>query len=96
MEPPSSSRCQLYGSALHSLAVCSSELLRPAVAASPYLVNMGSYDKTGPAADISMMGYASAEQCATGIYFRASVSRCELIIAESASSALMPAWRRSL
>jgi neutral ceramidase len=27
---------------------------------------MGNYDITGPAADVSMMGYASAEKIATG------------------------------
>jgi neutral ceramidase len=43
----------------------------PAVsAASPYLVGMGSYDITGPAADVNMMGYASSEQIAAGIHFR--------------------------
>ncbi|RLM92607.1 hypothetical protein C2845_PM08G19420 [Panicum miliaceum] len=42
----------------------------PALAATPYLVGMGSYDITGPAADVNMMGYASAEQIASGIHFR--------------------------
>jgi len=42
----------------------------PALAASPYLVGMGSYDITGPAADVNMMGYASSEQIAAGIHFR--------------------------
>jgi neutral ceramidase len=31
---------------------------------------MGSYDITGPAADVNMMGYANAEQIASGIHFR--------------------------
>ncbi|KAL6614881.1 hypothetical protein ACP70R_037151 [Stipagrostis hirtigluma subsp. patula] len=35
-----------------------------------YLVGMGSYDITGPAADVNMMGYANAEQIASGIHFR--------------------------
>lgn len=47
----------------------------PAVSAaaaspSPYLVGVGSYDITGPAADVNMMGYANAEQIASGIHFR--------------------------
>jgi neutral ceramidase len=37
---------------------------------SPYLVGMGSYDITGPAADVNMMGYADTEQIAAGIHFR--------------------------
>ncbi|VAI12260.1 unnamed protein product [Triticum turgidum subsp. durum] len=31
---------------------------------------MGSYDITGPAADVNMMGYANAEQVTSGIHFR--------------------------
>ncbi|PWZ45674.1 putative galacturonosyltransferase 11 [Zea mays] len=42
----------------------------PALSDSPYLVGMGSYDITGPAADVNMMGYANAEQIASGIHFR--------------------------
>ncbi|XP_062206201.1 neutral ceramidase [Phragmites australis] len=42
----------------------------PALTASPYLVGMGSYDITGPAADVNMMGYANTEQIASGIHFR--------------------------
>ncbi|KAG9453271.1 hypothetical protein H6P81_006175 [Aristolochia fimbriata] len=37
---------------------------------SPYLVGLGSYDITGPAADVNMMGYANAEQTASGVHFR--------------------------
>ncbi|KAM0843246.1 hypothetical protein ACQ4PT_057838 [Festuca glaucescens] len=37
---------------------------------SPYLVGMGSYDITGPAADVNMMGYANTEHIASGIHFR--------------------------
>ena len=37
---------------------------------SDYLVGLGSYDITGPAADVNMMGYANAEQIASGIHFR--------------------------
>lgn len=38
--------------------------------ASAYLVGLGSYDITGPAADVNMMGYANTEQIASGIHFR--------------------------
>jgi neutral ceramidase len=34
------------------------------------MVGMGSYDITWPAADVNMMGYANAEQIASGIHFR--------------------------
>ncbi|CAN7065489.1 hypothetical protein IGI04_040362 [Brassica rapa subsp. trilocularis] len=37
---------------------------------SEYLIGMGSYDITGPAADVNMMGYANMEQVASGIHFR--------------------------
>ena len=37
---------------------------------SNYLVGLGSYDITGPAADVNMMGYANMEQIASGIHFR--------------------------
>ncbi|EOA28982.1 hypothetical protein CARUB_v10025234mg [Capsella rubella] len=46
---------------LLSSAVCSS---------SQYLVGVGSYDITGPAADVNMMGYANSDQIASGIHFR--------------------------
>ena len=37
---------------------------------SNYLIGLGSYDITGPAADVNMMGYANTEQVASGIHFR--------------------------
>lgn len=37
---------------------------------SNYLIGLGSYDITGPAADVNMMGYANTEQIASGIHFR--------------------------
>lgn len=37
---------------------------------SEYLIGMGSYDITGPAADVNMMGYANMEQVASGVHFR--------------------------
>ena len=35
-----------------------------------YLIGVGSYDITGPAADVNMMGYANSDQTASGIHFR--------------------------
>lgn len=37
---------------------------------SNHLIGLGSYDITGPAADVNMMGYANTEQIASGIHFR--------------------------
>ncbi|XP_044505566.1 neutral ceramidase 1-like [Mangifera indica] len=37
---------------------------------SNYLVGLGSYDITGPAADVNMMGYANMDQIASGLHFR--------------------------
>ncbi|CAN1275661.1 Neutral ceramidase 3 [Linum perenne] len=38
--------------------------------ASNYLVGLGTYDITGPAADVNMMGYANTEQVTSGVHFR--------------------------
>ncbi|XVF68909.1 hypothetical protein PTKIN_Ptkin11bG0039100 [Pterospermum kingtungense] len=43
---------------------------KTALSDSNYLVGLGSYDITGPAADVNMMGYANTEQIAAGIHFR--------------------------
>ncbi|KAJ8753902.1 hypothetical protein K2173_000156 [Erythroxylum novogranatense] len=40
------------------------------VSASSYLIGLGSYDITGPAADVNMMGYANTDQVASGVHFR--------------------------
>lgn len=37
---------------------------------SNYLIGLGSYDITGPAADVNMMGYANIEQVTSGVHFR--------------------------
>ncbi|KAA8549353.1 hypothetical protein F0562_001037 [Nyssa sinensis] len=37
---------------------------------SNYLIGLGSYDITGPAADVNMMGYANTEQTTSGVHFR--------------------------
>ncbi|KAJ9698585.1 hypothetical protein PVL29_007582 [Vitis rotundifolia] len=43
---------------------------RGTLSVSNYLVGLGSYDITGPAADVNMMGYANTEQIASGVHFR--------------------------
>lgn len=43
---------------------------RGVVSDSNYLIGLGSYDITGPAADVNMMGYANTAQIASGIHFR--------------------------
>lgn len=35
-----------------------------------YLIGVGSYDMTGPAAEVNMMGYANIDQNTAGIHFR--------------------------
>lgn len=51
---------------------------------SSYLVGMGSYDITGPAADVNMMGYANPSQNAAGIHIRLRART--FIVAERSSS----------
>lgn len=48
---------------------------------SDYLIGLGSYDITGPAADVNMMGYANMEQIASGVHFRLRART--FIVAES-------------
>ncbi|CAN1329112.1 Neutral ceramidase 1 [Linum perenne] len=43
---------------------------RVAFSDSKYLVGLGSYDITGPAADVNMMGYAMMDQTTSGVHFR--------------------------
>ncbi|XP_010528689.1 PREDICTED: neutral ceramidase [Tarenaya hassleriana] len=40
------------------------------LSSSDYLIGVGSYDITGPAADVNMMGYANSDQIASGVHFR--------------------------
>ncbi|KGN65777.1 neutral ceramidase 2 [Cucumis sativus] len=47
-----------------------SESNRSVLSESKYLIGLGSHDITGPAADVNMMGYANADQIASGIHFR--------------------------
>ncbi|XP_010916847.3 neutral ceramidase-like [Elaeis guineensis] len=51
---------------------------------STYLIGLGSYDITGPAADVNMMGYANAEQLASGVHFRLKAR--SFIVAEPGGS----------
>lgn len=63
---------RLYGS-FFGICFCLLSLLflqRGALADSTYLVGLGSYDITGPAADVNMMGYAMLNQIASGVHFR--------------------------
>lgn len=50
-----------------------------------YLIGVGSYDMTGPAAGVNMMGYASMEQVTAGIHFR--LRSRTFIVAESSEGA---------
>eukprot|EP01018_Ginkgo_biloba_P019729 Gb_08999 [translate_table: standard] len=59
------SACSLCITILYVLIYCCSASLQ-----STYLIGTGSYDITGPAADVNMMGYANMEQVASGIHFR--------------------------
>ncbi|KAK4340607.1 hypothetical protein RND71_039108 [Anisodus tanguticus] len=52
------------------LLLLSHENGKGGVEASNYLIGLGSYDITGPAADVNMMGYANMEQIASGVHFR--------------------------
>ncbi|KAJ0259604.1 Neutral ceramidase 2 [Hirschfeldia incana] len=56
-------------------------LARAVLASSEYLIGVGSYDITGPAADVNMMGYANSDQTASGIHFRLRARA--FIVAES-------------
>lgn len=44
--------------------------IKVTLSASSYLIGLGSYDITGPAADVNMMGYANLDQIASGVHFR--------------------------
>lgn len=46
-----------------------------------YLIGVGSYDMTGPAAGVNMMGYANMDQNTAGIHFRLRART--FIVAES-------------
>ncbi|PIN12041.1 Ceramidase [Handroanthus impetiginosus] len=69
---------QLLTSILISLCLI---LCSPLVANGDYLIGVGSYDMTGPAAGVNMMGYANMEQVTGGIHFRLRART--FIVAES-------------
>ncbi|KAL6011840.1 Neutral ceramidase 2 [Asimina triloba] len=51
-------------------AIASSEVHVSVANGAGYLVGLGSYDMTGPASDVNMMGYANMEQTTAGVHFR--------------------------
>jgi len=55
-----------------------------ATSSANYLIGMGSYDITGPAADVNMMGYANTGQSAAGVHIRLRAR--VFIVAEPASA----------
>lgn len=55
----------LLGISISALSLSTSE-----AGAANYLIGVGSYDITGPAADVNMMGYANPTQNTAGIHFR--------------------------
>lgn len=64
LQKPSTKMCLLV-SLLLVLVKC-----REVSSESTNLIGLGSYDITGPAADVNMMGYANMEQTTCGIHFR--------------------------
>lgn len=68
-----SSCCVVQKPALPIMSLLVTTLLLVLVKSSestPHLIGLGSYDITGPAADVNMMGYANMEQIASGVHFR--------------------------
>jgi neutral ceramidase len=59
-------------------------VLVSATSSSDYLIGVGSYDITGPAADVNMMGYANPTQNAAGIHLRLRARA--FIVAEPSSN----------
>lgn len=62
--------CPIVGSWLCLLLVSFLQSCRGSAPDSNYLIGLGSYDITGPAADVNMMGYANTGQLASGVHFR--------------------------
>ncbi|KAK1322447.1 Neutral ceramidase [Acorus calamus] len=52
------------------LIVCSVWALSNVVDGEDYLIGLGSYDMTGPASNVNMMGYANMGQDTSGVHFR--------------------------
>lgn len=59
-----------YGAFWPKCAILLLCTIQGALSDSDYLIGLGSYDITGPAADVNMMGYANTEQIASGVHFR--------------------------
>ncbi|KAJ9553849.1 hypothetical protein OSB04_017894 [Centaurea solstitialis] len=53
----------------------------PCPSTADYLIGVGSYDSTGPAAGVNMMGYANLDQSTAGVHFRLRARA--FIVAES-------------
>ena len=68
----------------HSVLLLVLLTLIVSVSASDYLIGVGSYDITGPAADVNMMGYANPTQNAAGIHIRLRAR--VFIVAESSAN----------
>lgn len=50
-----------------------------------YLIGVGSYDSTGPAAGVNMMGYGNMDQVTGGVHFRLRARA--FVVAESSGGA---------
>ncbi|XVE94457.1 hypothetical protein REPUB_Repub02eG0010300 [Reevesia pubescens] len=68
-----------------SVALCTAFALIINEVDGDYLIGVGSYDMTGPAAGVNMMGYANMEQSTAGIHFRLRART--FIVAESSQGA---------
>jgi neutral ceramidase len=51
---------------IYTMLICSKSIS----CSSDFLIGLGSYDITGPAADVNFMGYANPSQTGAGIHFR--------------------------
>ncbi|MCO5567924.1 hypothetical protein L7F22_021620 [Adiantum nelumboides] len=75
--------CPIYFVLIAGLVAGSSCSMASSTASSRYLIGMGNYDITGPAADANMMGYANPTQNAAGIHIRLRART--FIVAEKSS-----------
>ncbi|KAI4388499.1 hypothetical protein MLD38_000820 [Melastoma candidum] len=53
-----------------AVSVISAAVVLAMCGSAEYLIGVGSYDMTGPAAEVNLMGYANIDQKAAGIHFR--------------------------
>ncbi|XP_019705525.1 neutral ceramidase 2 [Elaeis guineensis] len=74
-------RKNYYISILSAMLACSILCDNASLSNGEYLIGVGSYDMTGPAADVNMMGYANLDQVTSGIHFRLRARA--FIVAES-------------